>query len=234
MDEFQEHVPRTATFDVGYFEGKQQSKIWLVTSEDLDKLYELYPKGGEVLLWCDGIGETGTESCRSTKRNKEAESAGTKRSQQEAEVESTYKELKEKHKDSWDTPRLKLWARCIVQGIHDDYDIPPDSPAFSTTAPKRARKESLSEAIGGAAVAIVKALKSDPSEKAGDSSQSSGAVCPGAQSGPGVSPGRAVDLRMKNFQQLRYLQQLYEDNILDDEEYVEQKRSILGSLRNLD
>ena len=234
MDEFQDQVPRTATFDVGYFEGKQQSKIWLVTSEDLEKLYDLYPKGGEVHLWCDGVCETGAESCRSIKRNKEAESAGTKRSQQETEVESIYKELKEKHQDSWDTPRLKLWARCIVSGIHDDYDIPPDSPAFSTAAPKRARKETLSEAIGGAAVAIVKALKSDPNEMTGDNSQSSGAVCPGAQSGPGVSPGRAVDLRMKNFQQLRYLQQLYEDHILDDEEYIEQKRNILGALQNLD
>ena len=81
---------------------------------------------------------------------------------------------------------------------------------------------------GVAAVAIVKALKSDPKEKAGDDSLSSGAVCPGAQPGPGVSPGRAVDLRMKNFQQLRYLQQLYEDNILDEKEYFEQKRSIWG------
>lgn len=198
MDEFQDQVPKTATFDVGYFEGKQQSKIWLVTSKDLEKLYDVYPKGGEVHLWCDGVCETGVESCRSTKRSKEAESAGTKRSQQEGEVESIYKELKEKHQDSWDTPRLQLWARCIVSGIHDDYDIPPDSPAFSTAAPKRARKESLSEAIGGAAVAIVKALKSDPNEKTGDNSQSSGAVCPGTQSGPGVSPGRAVDLIFSN------------------------------------
>ena len=97
-----------------------------MTSEDLDKLYELYPKGGEVLLWCDGISETGTESCCSIKRNKEAKLAGTKRSQQEAEVESTYKELKERPQDSWDTPCLKLWARCIVSGIRDDYNIPPD------------------------------------------------------------------------------------------------------------
>ena len=46
MDEFEEHVPSTATFGVGYFEGKHQSKIWLVTPEDLKKLYELHPKGG--------------------------------------------------------------------------------------------------------------------------------------------------------------------------------------------
>ena len=76
MDEFQDQVPRTATFDVGYFEGKQQSKIWLVTSEDLEKLYDLYPKGGEVHLWCDGVCETGAESCRSTKRTKKLSRQG--------------------------------------------------------------------------------------------------------------------------------------------------------------
>ena len=75
----------------------------------------------------------------------------------------------------------------------------------------------------------MKALKSDPNEMTNDNSQSSGAVC------PGVLLGRVVDLRMKNFQQLRYLQQLYEDNILDDEEYVEQKRNIImGAFRTLD
>lgn len=49
MDEFQSHVLSsiTITFDVGYFEaGKQQSKIWLVTSGDVDKLCELHPRGG--------------------------------------------------------------------------------------------------------------------------------------------------------------------------------------------
>ena len=109
------------------------------TSEDVEKLYELYPKGSEVLLWYGGVNECGAAEGRSsTKRNKEAESAVSKCSQQEAEVDSTYKELKERHQDSWDTPRLKLWARCIVSRIHDDYDNPPESPTFSSSAPKRA------------------------------------------------------------------------------------------------
>ena len=126
-------------------------------------------------------------------------------------------------------PRLKLWAWCIASGIHDNYDNPPDTPAFSGAAPKCARKESLSEAISGAAVAIVKALSTDPKEKASEGLQS---ICP---PGPGVSPGHAVDLRMKNFQQLRFLQQLYEDNILDEKQYAEQKKKkgILQSLRNV-
>ena len=153
----------------------------------------------------------------------------SKRAQQEAEVETTYKQLKERHGKIWDMPRLKLWAWCITSGIHDDYDNPPDSPAFSGAAPKRVRRELLSEAISGAAVAIVKALSTDPKDKKEKASES---PQPSSSPVPGVSPGRAVDLRMKNFQQLKFLQ-LYEDNILDEKQYKEQKESILASLRNL-
>ena len=225
-DEFQDHMPATTTFDIGYFEGKQQSKIWLVTLDDLHKMYEVYPKGGEVVLWCDSVSDVRTEADANLKRSKEAEAVASKRSQQEWEVESVYKELSEKHMQTWDVPLLKLWARCIVSGVHSDYDNPPDFPAFSGTAPKRARTESFSDAISGAAVAIVKALSEK--ETAKPLTSSSGAV------GPGMSPSKVVDLRMKNFEQLRYLQQLYEDNILNENEYSEQKNKILATLRNID
>ena len=64
---------------------------------------------------------------------------------------------------------------------------PAELPAFSGAAHKRARKESLSEAIGGAAVTIVKALSTHSKAKKEDTG------------GPGVSPGEAVDLQMKIF-----------------------------------
>ena len=38
---------------------------------------------------------------------------------------------------------------------------------------------------------------------------------------------------MKNYEQLRYLQQLFDDGIFTQEEYEEQKRGILCSLRKL-
>ena len=114
-----------------------------------------------------------------------------------------------------------------MSGVHDDYDNPPECPAFSNVTPKRAHKESFSDAISGAAVAIVKAL-SDSKKEGNETPQSSSGTL-----GPGVSPSKAVDLRMKNYQQLRYLQQLYEDNILDEKEYLEQKNSILAALRNI-
>ena len=45
-----------------------------------------------------------------------------------------------------------------------------------------------------------------------------------SSSGACVSPEKAVELRMKNFEQLRFLQQLPDDDILSESEYTEQKR----------
>ena len=49
----------------------------------------------------------------------------------------------------------------------------------------------------------------------------------------GISPGKIIELRMKNLEQLQYLQNLFEDDILDEKEYSEQKNNILSSLRKL-
>ena len=37
IEAFQEGVPNTLDFNVGYYEGSQQSKVWLVVSDDLKK-----------------------------------------------------------------------------------------------------------------------------------------------------------------------------------------------------
>ena len=50
---------------------------------------------------------------------------------------------------------------------------------------------------------------------------------------PAVFPAKAVDLRMKNYPQLSFLQHLFEDGILDEKEYTEQKGNILDFLRKL-
>ena len=47
----------------------------------------------------------------------------------------------------------------ISNGLHEDYSEPPDIPAFSGNAKKRSRKDSLSDSLSGAAVALVNALK---------------------------------------------------------------------------
>ena len=52
IDEFAETVPDTVNFNVGYFDGRQQAKLWLVTDEDLDSIYSKY-RNLEIaqLLW---------------------------------------------------------------------------------------------------------------------------------------------------------------------------------------
>ena len=39
MEEFEDHVPPTTCFSVGYFAGRQSTKKWLITQEDLTAMY---------------------------------------------------------------------------------------------------------------------------------------------------------------------------------------------------
>ena len=49
----------------------------------------------------------------------------------------------------------------------------------------------------------------------------------------GMSPGKSIELRMKNLQHPRYVQELYEEKILSEPEFIEQKQMILDLLRKL-
>ena len=52
IEEFQDHVPNTLTFNIGYFEGQSHSKVSLVSNDDLQAMYTRYPRG-DITLWCD-------------------------------------------------------------------------------------------------------------------------------------------------------------------------------------
>ena len=231
IEEFKEQVPNSLNFNVGYFEGPSHSKVWLVSNDDLDAMYARYPRG-DITLWCDSRSEREDEgtgvSGRSAKRRKEETS--TRRQDKEDEVDEVYQELKDKHADKCSSPKLHLWARMVASNLHEDRDHPPDIPAFSGSTPKRSRQqESFSDAIGGAAVAIVKALSAEAPSKVNDPTVTPRQLPTAA----GVSPSKSVELRMKNFEQLRYLQQLFDDSILSEKEFAEQKQNILSALRRL-
>lgn len=216
-DDFGEHVPSTTNFNVGYFEGQQHLKVWLVTADDLNSMYLKCSRGGDIVLWCDG--KSDSDSSTTLKRKRSNSDSGSTRHDKEDEVESIYKDLKEKHNDKYDTPKLRLWARMIASDLHDNYETPPNVPAFSGSTPKRYQTENMYAAITGAAVAFANAL---------------GGQKPSISSHPSpLSPGKSIELRMKNFEQLRYLQQLFDDGILNDKEYAEQKANIISSLHKL-
>ena len=73
----------------------------------------------------------------------------------------------------------------------------PQFKSSSTSAPKKKCQESLSEALTGAAVAFAEAFSGTSSQQ----KPSHSSVVP---TQPGVSPTKTVDLRVKNYELLRY------------------------------
>lgn len=219
MDKFSDQVPDTINFNIGYFEGKQSKKRWLCCREDLEAMYKCYNKGDEIVLWCDS-------SSPKRKRQDDTSTSASKRQTKEDEVDSTYQTLKKKHLEKYETPKLRLWSRMIVGGLHDNTDEPPDIPAFQSGGAKK-KKGSTVDAIGGVMDAIARIVEQKTPQDQ---------VSPPVNSGvpvAGVSPAKAADLRMKNLEQLRYLQGLFDDGIISEQELVEQKRIVLDALKKI-
>ena len=181
--------------------------------------------GSEISLWCDvsQVGSTGG-------RKKNSEPGGSKRKEREDAVQDIYEELLEEHVDKYSTPQLRLWARMINCGTHDDYTEPPRVPLITGTAPKRRKTSDMSDAVTDAAKAVAKAFSPPPPPSPPHSNSPPN---PGVSVPIGVSPGKTIELRSKNLEQLRYIQQLYEDSILSSTEYEEQKQFILNAIRKL-
>ena len=217
MEELGEEVPSSIHFDVGYYETRS-TKSWLVTSEDLELMYSSL-KSEEISLWCDADPHDDKKSDgKGKKRN-----GGTSSRFEEEDVDEHFTTLTEKHGDTYSVPQRRLWAQTIHCGTHDSYDTPPALPMFGPP-PKRHKKESISDVM---ATVLAKAI--NPSASGSQEASSSIAN----QSSVAISPGKSVDLHMKNLQQLRFIQQLFDDNILSEEEFLEQKKSILEALRKL-
>ena len=113
-------------------------------------------------------------------------------------------------------------------------------PEFLTNQLKKPKPPSLAEAITGAAKTFAEAVKC-PSTSASVVIDNGGsrnsnvshtnvpASLPSCV-GIGISPTKITELRLKKMQELHELQSLLE---LTEEEFVEQKRLVLDSLRKL-
>ena len=231
--ELEDEIPDNEEYNLGYFEGKQQKKKWLVSSSDLDAMYACFEGKPRISLWCDGK-EPPESECGSSdedegqpKRKKKKKSSKkprkTKVDQREEELETIFQQLKEKHGSKFSGPQLRLWARMIVAKTHDDMDEPPNVPMITGTVQKsQPQKESLTDAFVSAATAIAKAFSPSQASIVGTETQK-----------VPFSPGKKLDLRMKNLEQLRQLQKLYEDGILSQEEFDAQKKIVVLSLNHL-
>ena len=207
--------------NVGYYEGRNHSKRWLTNDQDLIAMNAKFGRG-EICLWCDGQqGEDRTSRDRSPSKKK-----SSKRDEKEKEVDEVFKDLKDKHGCKYSGPQLRLWARMITNGLHESLDDPPQVPMI-TGINKRQKQDSLSEALTGAALAFAKVITPPPSVSSRELPSSSNSTS------INLSPCKAADLRMKHLEQLRYIQQLMEDRIISQSEFLEQKQVIIGSLRKI-
>lgn len=150
--QFDDIVSEDETFDVGFTEGSQQAKVWLESTEDFSRMYSLYPNGGNITFWCHN--DLDVSPVPGAKRKRDGEVSSTRQAKEE-QVDNVYKELAKKH-GKMENTKLRLWARMICGGLHDDYTEPPDIPAFSNC--KRQKRENTSDALTGAALAICNVL----------------------------------------------------------------------------
>ena len=117
------------------------------------------PSGGSIVLWCHcRFGDF--SNITGSKRKKANENT---RQFKEEETDAIFKDLKEKHKENYDTPKLCLWARMIAANLHDDYDTPPDVPLISGSLPKKKKKDNMFDAITSAAEAFAKTVSTSTS-----------------------------------------------------------------------
>lgn len=208
-------------FKFGYYEGKQSTKRWILNNEDVKQMYIIKHKcgAGEICLWIDIADDF--EDLTSKKKPKE-ERGLTMIEQKDLTAKEVVIKLREIHKDKYDSKQLFLWARMMVNKIHESYETPPESPVFSGILPVIKKKESLTDVIAGAATAFAKAINPSSDSK----NESSCSTVP-------PSPEKIADIRRKNLEQLKFLQQLVDDKILTETEFLEQKGIILDTLRTL-
>ena len=228
MDCFPADVPSTATFQIGYFEPPSNVKRWIVEERDLQTMYSHYDPGSKINLWCEAKAKL---EVKETDEN-DVPPVSKKKISREAvddEVDTIFQNLREKH-PKMEAPKLRLWAKLIQTHRHESYDDPPQIPLItgSTTASKP-KRESIGEALTGAAVALAKALQ--PSTKNSNppvrATQASDDVM------KKISPLKVTVIRRSCLEDLKKLKELFEDGVLTETEFTEEKQHILATLKGI-
>ena len=123
-------VPDEGDFNVWYFEGRQHTKKWLATRQDLDAMYSYFQGKMCISLWCDGRETDATDEEMLVCPSKQGAREKRKKDHEE-ELEEIFLQLKEKHGSTYSGPQLRLWARMIVAKTHDGIDNPPNVPMIT-------------------------------------------------------------------------------------------------------
>ena len=226
QESFPHDVPSTTDFQLGYLEGN--TKRWIVEKKDLDVTYSIFQPCSKITLWCDAKIQVDDEPA--PKKRKRDGTSTCKPSSDSSEVDSVdliFKKLKNNHPDMLG-PKLRLWAKMIDKGRHDDYNNPPQIPLI-TGSPVTAKKKSstVADALASAATVIASAFQS-PSRSTPQKTSSRT-----TESGAKFSPMSGAKLRRSCLDDLKLMKELYQDAVVSEAEFSEQKVKILCTLKEL-
>ena len=230
-ESFPRDISTSADFKLGYIQGN--TRCWIFEERDLKAMYESFKPDSKITLWCDGVSSADhLYTVPKSKRRKTSKppvlTPTSNLPEAVDDVDKIFKDLKEKHPDM-ECPKLRLWAKFIYKGRCDDYDNPPDIPLI-TGSPARAKKTSLSNALVDAATVVAKAFQ------ASHTSPSSPTKCVSAKENtepPKLSPMKYAQLRRSCLEDLKALKDLYQDDVLSQAEFTEEKSRILSTLKTI-
>lgn len=206
--------------EIGYFE--QSNKHWIHNRLDLHDVWSKIEGGAKITLWCM-CNEPGISKARSTKRSSTEEENKTEKKQKlcsSRELAEEYeKELTEKHGSKYTRFQYKLWAEMLASGVHEAKDEPPAASMFTRGTKQQKQQENHDSVVTGMMSVmntLCQAVTSKPSP-----------------SPTGASPARKAELRSTYIKQLGELRRLYDSDVLNVDEYEEQRSHIVSLMREL-
>ena len=117
MDDFQEFVPSTPQFQVGYIEGSSKQH-WIISREDLDTMYES-ASDREVMIWCDKKSSEAQDHQGTRKRKSSEDGApapkASKSGEHKEELLRIVDQLMDKHANKYSIPQYRLWAKLVKE-----------------------------------------------------------------------------------------------------------------------
>ena len=218
--DFEDRLPQLSELECGYL--YKGTKRWIEDDQDLDAMYKAFNCGNEITIWCEGrlpeqLPEPPTKSGRKRKAQECEEMPSTKKCDL---IDQTAQNLYEKHGERFAMPQLRLWARMVVNKQYTSLDVPPPYPPFKDQTTKTpGKRDSLSDALTSAAIAVVGLLKGN---SASDSPSSST-----------LSPGKRARVYGQYLEQLERIKGLHESGVLSSLEFEEQKKFALDNIRKL-
>ena len=213
-------------FQIGFFDPPYNTKRWIIDERDLTVMYASFESGSKINLWCETNADQSPVATRVAEKVEPAakKKKSTSRDSIEDEIDTIFKKLKEKHPDKG-SPAIRLWARLIQNGRWDNYDSPPPIPLI--TGDKNGRGKSKKESrtatdvIAGVLVKALQPHSTSPGTKISESSVAK------------ISPMKTATIRQSCLEDLKRLKDLLEDGVLTKDEFMEEKRQILDTLKGL-